>query len=132
MPAIPVTLLYGGLLALLVVALGIWVSLVRLATGTRIGKPLPEKLVLPVRAHGNAAEWIPMAVVALLLLELSHVPAWWLHVAGGSYLALRLVHAAYALLKLPFAVGFAVAVANYTVLGAMAGAVLWLHVYPLA
>jgi uncharacterized membrane protein YecN with MAPEG domain len=128
---IPVTLLYGGLLALLVVGLGSWVSIKRLVLGTRMGMPIPYQLVRPIRAHGNAAEWVPLAIVALMMLELAHLPALWLHLAGGTYLALRLVHAVYALVKMPFVVGAALAVAHYAVLGAMVVAVLALHVYPL-
>ncbi len=119
--AIPVTLLYGGLLVVLVVLLGSWVSIKRLFLGSkaRLGKPTPDELTHVVRAHGNAAEWVPLGIVALLMLELSHAPSMWLHVCGGALLALRLAHAVYALNKGPFALAVPVAVLHYCLLGGM-------------
>lgn len=128
--AIPVTLLYGGLLVVLVVLLGSWVSLIRLFGGpaARIGKPNPENLIYPVRAHSNAAEWVPLGVLALLLLELAHVPSFWLHLCGGSLLGLRLLHAGYALNRgRPFAVAVVVAVLHYSLLGGMGLTAVYMH-----
>jgi uncharacterized protein len=116
-----VTLLYGGLLVVLVVLLGSYVSIRRLFMGTRarLGKPVPDELTHAVRAHGNAAEWVPLGIVALLMLELAHAPSLWLHVCGGMLLGLRLLHAFYALNKGPFWVAVPVAVLHYSLLGGM-------------
>ena len=118
---IPVTLLYGGLLVVLVVLLGSWVSIRRLFMGpaARLGKPTPEDLVHAVRAHGNAAEWVPLGIAALLMLELAKAPSQWLHVCGGLLLALRLLHAVYALNKGPFWLAVPVAIIHYSLLGGM-------------
>ena len=93
MPAsIPVTLLYGGLCGLLVTLLGLNVSRLR---GTRlgVGAPLPPELVRPVRAHGNAAEWVPLGLLLLLALELSGGPGpLALHLLGGTLLLGRVLH----------------------------------------
>jgi uncharacterized membrane protein YecN with MAPEG domain len=75
--SIPVTLLYGGLNALLVIALGLNVSRLRIAAGTLAGHPQHKELAIPVRAHGNAAEWVPLGIALLLVLEISR--------AGGSF-----------------------------------------------
>ena len=83
--AIPVTLLYGGLSVLLVTLLGVNVSRLR---GTAVGvyTPLPAGLVRAVRAHGNAAEWVPLGIFLLLLLELSAAGSrFTLHLLGGSF-----------------------------------------------
>ncbi len=128
--AIPVTLLYGGLLIVLVVLLGSLVSLMRLFGGpaARIGKPNPENLTFPVRAHGNAAEWVPLGILALLLLELAHVPSFWLHLCGGGLLGLRLLHATYALNRgKPFALAVVVAVVHYCLLAGMGLTAVYLH-----
>ncbi|MBL8951534.1 MAG: MAPEG family protein [Myxococcaceae bacterium] len=130
MGAIPVTLLYGGLLTVLVVLLGSWVSILRLVGGpsARIGKPNPEALVFPVRAHGNAAEWVPLGVLALLLLELARGPSFWLHFCGGSLVVLRLIHAGYALNRgRPFIVAAVVAVLHYCLLAGMGLWAVYLH-----
>src|SRR2546425_12548916 len=97
--AIPVTLLYGGILVMLLVLLGSWISLRRLflGPGARIGKPVPAEIHFAVRAHGNAAEWVPVGLLALLMLELAKAPSVALHAFGGSFTGLRLVHAFYAL-----------------------------------
>lgn len=129
MTAIPVTLLYGGLLVLLVTALGSVVSLSRVALGkrARLGEPTPPELVRYVRAHGNAAEWVPLGIAALLMLELSHAPSLALHVLGGALVGLRLLHAAYAYFKLPFAIIFVVVVLQYGLFAVMGGWALWIH-----
>jgi len=93
--SIPVTLLYGGLNALLVTALGLNVTRLRLGRGAFAGLPQPEELTLPVRAHGNAAEWVPLGLVLLLALELSHAGSrFTLHLLGGSLFLARVLHAA--------------------------------------
>jgi uncharacterized membrane protein YecN with MAPEG domain len=92
--AIPVTLLYGGLNALLIVALGINVSRLRRGTRTGPGAALPPELVKPVRAHGNAAEWVPLGLVLLLSLEVSGAGSrFMLHLLGGSFFLGRVLHA---------------------------------------
>jgi uncharacterized protein len=116
--AYPVTLLYGGLNALLVVALGLNVTRLRWATRTRAGQALPKELAVPVRAHGNAAEWIPLGLVLLLVLELSHAGSpFTLHLLGGSFLLARVLHAAG--LYGQFRLTVAGAALNYLVITAM-------------
>ena len=90
----PVTLLYGGLTILFVTLLGANVTRLRILHRVGVDRPVPEGLVRPVRAHGNAAEWVPAAVVLLLLLEASGVSSVALHVLGGVYLLGRVLHAA--------------------------------------
>jgi uncharacterized membrane protein YecN with MAPEG domain len=93
--SIPVTLLYGGLNALLAVLLGLNVSRLRIATRTYAGQPQPKELTIPVRAHGNAAEWVPLGLVLLLLLELSHAGSrFTLHLVGGTFFLARILHGA--------------------------------------
>jgi uncharacterized membrane protein YecN with MAPEG domain len=92
--AIPVTLLYAGLTGLLVLLLGINVSRVR-GTAVGVATPLPPELIRPVRAHGNAAEWVPLALLLLLALELSGTASsGTLHLLGGGLFLGRLLHAA--------------------------------------
>ncbi len=92
---VPVTLLYGGLNALLITLLGMNVSLLRGARGVGIETPLPTELIRPVRAHGNAIEWVPLGLVLLLVLELSGAGSrFTLHLCGGTLLLGRGLHAA--------------------------------------
>ncbi len=93
--SVPVTLLYGGLNALLVTALGIQVSRLRGAYGVGVEKPIPPELIRPLRAHGNAIEWVPLGLVLLLAIELSGAGSrFTLHLAGGTLLLGRVLHAA--------------------------------------
>jgi uncharacterized membrane protein YecN with MAPEG domain len=92
--SLPVSTLYGGLNALLVIALGVSVTRLRVATRALAGDPQPKELTLPVRAHGNAAEWVPLGLVLLLVLELSGAGSrFTLHLTGGSFLIARVLHA---------------------------------------
>ena len=116
--SVPVTLLYGGLNALLVTLLGLNVSRLRIATGALAGQPQPGALTLPVRAHGNAAEWVPLGLVLLLVLELSRPGGRFpLHLLGGSFFLARVLHAAGFLWRSRLSV--AGAALNYLVLATM-------------
>jgi uncharacterized membrane protein YecN with MAPEG domain len=46
-----------------------------------------------VRAHGNAVENIPVAVILLLILELNSLVPWLLHAFGSVLLISRILHA---------------------------------------
>jgi uncharacterized membrane protein YecN with MAPEG domain len=97
MPFPHVSLLYGGLLGLLVTLLGLRVSLLRIRGGKFVGPKSapPAELLLPIRAHGNATEWVPLGLVLLLALELSgRLSSGALHGLGGTLLLGRVLHAA--------------------------------------
>jgi len=92
---VPVTLLYGGLNALLITLLGMNVSRLRGAHGVGIETPVPAELIRPLRAHGNAIEWVPLGLLLLLALELSGAGTrFTLHLCGGTLLLGRALHAA--------------------------------------
>ncbi len=93
--SVPVTLLYGGLIGLLITFLGMNVSRIRAATGVGAGTAVPGDMIRPVRAHANAAEWAPLGLLLLLAVELSGAGTrFTLHLAGGSLLLGRVLHAA--------------------------------------
>ena len=89
-----VSLLYGGLTALLVTILGMNVSRLRSRHGAGLGAPIPPELLRPHRAHGNATEWTPLWLALLVALEASgRVSDLWLHLFGGVFLFARVLHA---------------------------------------
>lgn len=45
------------------------------------------------RAFGNAAEYMPIALVALVLLALVGQPVWVIHLIGGGFIIGRVLHA---------------------------------------
>ena len=88
-----VTILYGTLLCLVTLLLAVNISLYRLYKGVYIGMEVPKRLNRYIRAHGNSAEWLAVVIFPLAFLELQGAPSLWLHLAGGSLLATRVLHA---------------------------------------
>ena len=92
MPGV-VTGLYAGLLGLLVLVLMIRVIRLRWKFRVGIGDGNERALHKAIRAHGNAVEHIPIALVLLLVAELNRAPPTVLHLAGGAFVIARLLHA---------------------------------------
>lgn len=88
-----ITPLYAAVAALMLIALSARVIGMRRRRRVSIGDGEDEILALRIRAHGNFIEYVPMALVLLLLLELGGASAWLLHGLGIALLAGRLVHA---------------------------------------
>jgi uncharacterized protein len=79
---IAITALYAGILALIVVALGINVTRHRVKLHVSLGDGGNPEMLRMIRLHGNAVEYIPLALVLMGLYETNggnHVA---LHVAG--------------------------------------------------
>lgn len=123
-----VTLLYGGVCALLVTILGLDVSLQRIREKTYVGAEPSRVLARHIRAHGNAAEWVPIGVLLLLVLELSGTGTLALHVFGGTFVLARLLHAIGVLGKNRASV--IAAAINYTILAAMGAFAILVHFRP--
>ncbi|GAB3033672.1 MAPEG family protein [Bowmanella dokdonensis] len=88
-----VTLFYAGLLTLLVVALSARVIVLRNRHRVAIGDGGNQELQLAIRAHGNTLEYIPLALVLMLMLESVNIGDSLLHGLGLLLLAGRLIHA---------------------------------------
>jgi uncharacterized protein len=89
----PITALYAGLLGLLMLVLALRVVAVRRATSIGLGDGGNALLFSRIRIHGNAAEYVPLALVLMLILELNGASAWWLHVLGIALVVGRIAHA---------------------------------------
>jgi uncharacterized membrane protein YecN with MAPEG domain len=87
-----ITGFYLGILALLYVVLGLQVS--RLRRGHRVvfGDGDNIKLRSAIRAHGNFAEYVPIIVLLVAMLEMSGLPAMRVHLLMGGLLVARLLH----------------------------------------
>jgi uncharacterized protein len=88
-----ITAIYAALGALLLLILTASVIARRKASQVGIGDGGDRVLACRIRAHGNAAETLPLALLLLLLLELGGLPAAWLHALGATLLAGRALHA---------------------------------------
>ena len=89
----PVTGLYAGLLALLLIFLSYRVVMYRRGHMISVGDKGDAELLIRIRAHGNCAEYAPMALLLILLVELQGAPAMAVHLLGLSLVAGRLAHA---------------------------------------
>ncbi len=88
-----ITLLYGALLALLLLLLSFNVVRLRRRHRVGIGSGGHQPLELAIRAQANFCEYVPLALLLLGLLELSAaLPAWALHLLGASLLLGRILH----------------------------------------
>ena len=101
------TSLYAGILTLLFLALSFRVIGARRSQRISLGDGNSETMLRRMRAHGNFAEYVPLALVLMMLLEMQKQPVWTVHVVGVLLLAGRLLHA----------VGVSTATANARVTG---------------
>lgn len=83
---------WSGLLILLLVGLAFRVIANRRRHRVLFGDGGVEQMTVATRAFGNAAEYIPVGVGAVILLALLGYPAWAIHAVGGVLLAGRLIH----------------------------------------
>ncbi|MDF2179552.1 MAPEG family protein [Aliiglaciecola sp. CAU 1673] len=89
----PITAFYAGLLAVIMLYLAFLVSMMRKKTGIGLGSARDKALLQLSRAHANFTEYVPMALILMLIGELNGVRELWLHLAGTILLFSRLIHA---------------------------------------
>ena len=86
-----ITPLYAGVLALLFFVLSIRVIRMR-GTGISLGDGGNPLMLRRIRGHGNFAEYVPLILLMMGFLEISHYPAYLLHGIGVVLVAGRLLH----------------------------------------
>lgn len=87
------TALYAGLLGFVAIALGVQAGRLRARLNIAIGDGGNQELLLAMRRHANFAEWVPLALVLVLLMELNGASGFWLHLLGITLVAARCAHA---------------------------------------
>lgn len=90
-----VTSFYAGLMALWLVGLGFEVSRRRRRHDVSYGDGGVLELQYAVRAHANACEYVPIALIVMGLAEGMGAPAWLLHFTGLMLVVGRGMHGAY-------------------------------------
>ncbi len=90
----PVTSIYIGINALIMLALALLVVRTRVLTKTDLGDGGNPLMLRAIRAHANNVEYVPMALLLLAVAEMSYAPVWLLHVLGLALTGGRIVHAA--------------------------------------
>ncbi|MFP1683190.1 MAPEG family protein [Alloalcanivorax sp. C16-1] len=89
----PITALYAALCGLLILALSFNVVRYRFGRGVSLGDGGDVHINRAVRAHGNAVEYVPLALILIGLLEGNNGNAWALHLYGLLLVLGRLAHA---------------------------------------
>ncbi len=90
--SVQITALYASLLGLWLIVLSVRVILYRRESSISLGHKENQMLERRIRAQGNFAEYAPMAILFLGLLELQGGPAWALHVLALLLLLGRVMH----------------------------------------
>lgn len=85
-----VTSLYAGLLALIFLALSARVVAVR--DRVSLGDGGDPEVLRRMRGHANFAEYVPLILVMMALLEYQQIAAWQLHAIGATLVFARLIH----------------------------------------
>lgn len=121
-----VTGLYAALGALLVLVLAARVVLMRRRRHVGLGTGGDEMLARRVRAHGNAVEYLPLALLLLMLLEWNQTVPLLLHLLGIALLVFRVFHAVGLSTSAGTSVGRLVGTAGtWLVIAVMALVLLW-------
>ena len=90
--AVPVTALYAGLNALIMLALAGVIPPMRFRYRVGLGDGGQETLARAVRAHANCSENVPIALILIGVLELMAAPLWLLHALGIALTLGRIAH----------------------------------------
>jgi uncharacterized membrane protein YecN with MAPEG domain len=91
---IHVTPLYAAASGVMLVAFGGYVARLRGQLHVGLGDGGAKILQRAVRVHGNFAEFVPTALLLMLMAELEGAPPFVLHALGGSLVLARVAHAA--------------------------------------
>ncbi len=86
------TAAYAAIFALLLVALSARVIQLRYIHQVSTGDGGNKRLARAVRGQGNFAEYVPLALILVLCLELLGQPTWLIHGAAMALLAGRIAH----------------------------------------
>lgn len=90
---LPITALYAGLIGLLYIALSVLVIQRRKSAQVSLGTGDDNLLLARTRAHGNLAEYAPLALILMALTEIGGAPVWHVHLLGMPLIVGRLCHA---------------------------------------
>jgi uncharacterized protein len=91
---VAITALYGAILAIIIVALGINVTVHRVKLRVSLGDGGNPQMLRMIRLHGNAVEYLPLAIALMLAYELNGGWHSALHIVGVALVAGRLIQTA--------------------------------------
>jgi uncharacterized membrane protein YecN with MAPEG domain len=121
-----VTLITASVLGLIYMVLMLRVVRLRLGKRVSMGDGGNAELQARIRAHGNFAEYVPLLLVLMALLELGGVDRAWLAVSGVVLVLVRVAHAVGMHRPAPNAFRFVGAVGTFVLMIVFCGYGLWL------
>ncbi|MGE0725003.1 MAG: MAPEG family protein [Alphaproteobacteria bacterium] len=92
-PPLAAVALWAGLLALLYLALALPVVVRRRRAQIGLGTGGDQVLLRAVRVHGNFAEYVPLALVLMILAATARWGSLYMHALGATLLVARVLHA---------------------------------------
>jgi uncharacterized protein len=120
-----ITPFYAGLLGLWFLVLSAKVVR-RRQGGITLGDGGDPRMLRVIRGHANFAEYVPLILLLMALLELGHTSTYVLHALGIGLLVARLLHGAALSFTQHFRFGrFYGAALTFLVLGVAAALCLW-------
>ncbi len=90
--ALPITALAAAILGLIFVPLSARVGFYRLKSQISLLDGGDKELTRRMRAQGNFAEYVPIGLILLALVEIGGATAWTVYLLGGSLVVGRLFH----------------------------------------
>ena len=90
---IPITAVFAGLLALMLVGISVRVTVLRARKKINFSDGGDEQLGRAIRVQGNFVEYVPMALGLMAIIEWSGAQPWLAYLVGTVLLAARVVHA---------------------------------------
>lgn len=90
---LPITALYAAILAIILTALAINVTVHRGKLNVPLGQGDNPVMLRMIRIHGNAAEYIPIALLLMGAYEINGGNHIALHISGVVLVLARLLHA---------------------------------------
>ena len=94
MTALAVTSVFVAIAAVALTCLGLLVAVTRLRMRVRFGDNGEKVLLRRIRTHGNFVEYVPLALIALALVEYNGAAKWIVWTLGSALVAGRVSHAA--------------------------------------
>jgi uncharacterized membrane protein YecN with MAPEG domain len=87
------TLIYAGILGLMLIALSVPVIRQRYRARVSLGPGTDAELLRRIRIQGNFTEYVPLALILIWLLDAAQFSVWVIHVLGITLVVARLCHA---------------------------------------
>lgn len=88
-----ITILYAGLLGLISLVISSIAGNRRGQTGVSVGDGGDQAMMVAMRRHANFVEYVPLALILLMLLELNAISTLALHIMGAGLVFCRICHA---------------------------------------